>query len=105
MNLMHLESKLREIIKKIHLLHPEDPKVYEYWDAMTRYLTQDKAQTIEFVNNIESAELASEISSVFDDVASIFQDENFIAALELLQNKFPEENLEHMINAAKNNMY
>ena len=101
---MELKKHLQNVILKINELHPEDPKVYEYWDEMTYYLVQNKDTTITLVDSVDDESFAENISSVFDDVATKLQSENFIESIERLGERFPKANLSHMINAAKNNM-
>ncbi|WP_141215576.1 hypothetical protein [Hahella sp. CCB-MM4] len=101
---MTLKQKIDGIIRNINVLHKEDPKIYEYWDQLTECLIEDRNETLSFIKAIDNEEVAEDLSTVFDDVALTLQDERFIAAIEELSDKFPEANLSHMVNAAKNNI-
>lgn len=98
---MNFEAELNNIIKKINALHPEDPKIYDYWGDLTRILTIDEKETIRFLNDLEDENAVNIISSVFDDVALQLKSPDLLRCLESLQVKFPNLLLEHMIDAAR----
>lgn len=101
---MKLKKQIKDVILKINSLHPEDPKVYEYWEQMTAYLVRNTEATITLIDSINDQVFAEDLSSVFDDVATTLQSEDFIKSIERLSERCPEANLSNMINAAKNNM-
>jgi hypothetical protein len=99
-----LKNQVYAIIKKIRALHPEDTRIYEYWDEMTALLTTDENATIDFLMNCNDAETIDDISSSFADISYKLQSQRFIDCLDVLEKKFPQILIKHMISAAKDYM-
>jgi hypothetical protein len=99
---MKLETSVYNIVDQINKLHLEDPRVYDYWDDLTKVLSADEKLTIEFLDNLDDKNTVNTISSVFEDVAYRLQSLAFITCIESLQTKFPDLLLEHMVDAARN---
>lgn len=98
---MTLKTEVYSIIDKIKALHPEDPKINDYWDELTEVLSADEQATINFLYSLEDKEAVNHISSVFHDVAYRLQSPAFIKCIESLIPKFPDLILVHMVNWAK----
>lgn len=96
-----LKDQVNAIIKKIRALHLEDPKISDYWDEMSGLLTKDENATIEFLMSCNDAHTIDDISSSFMDISHKLQSQKFIACLDVLEKKFPEILLKHMVAAAK----
>jgi len=96
--------ELTEIIKKIEALHPEDPRIYNYWDELTEVLSANEAETVCFLDHLNDKEIANHISSVFYDTACRLKSAKFITSIEKLVKRFPDLLLVHMVNAAKEAM-
>jgi hypothetical protein len=99
---MKLETSVYNIVDQINELHIEDPKVYDYWDDLTKIFSADEKLTIEFLYSLEDKNVINTISSVFEDVAYRLQSPAFITCIESLQTRFPDLPLEHMVDAARN---
>ncbi len=98
---MTLATDIYNIINKIEKLHIEDPKIYDYWDELTKVLSANERATIQFLFSLEDKEAIDHISSVFEDVAYRLNSPEFILCIESLQTKFPDLLLVHMIDAAR----
>ena len=96
-----LKDQVNLVIKNIKALHPEDLKVYDYWDEITALLTADEQESITFLMTCDDAETIDYISSSFKDIAYKLQSQRFIDCLDILEKKFPEILIKHMIAAAR----
>ncbi|MTJ51615.1 hypothetical protein FJR38_02400 [Anabaena sp. UHCC 0253] len=99
---MKLKTSVYNIVDQINKLHLEDPKVYDYWDDLTKTLSADEKLTIQFLESLDDKNTVNTISAVFEDVAYNLQSLAFINYIESLQTKFPDLLLEHMVDAARN---
>lgn len=43
--------KIKELIKEREMLHPDDPRMEDYWNMLTEELIASEDDTIEFINN------------------------------------------------------
>lgn len=100
-----LKDQIDAIIKNIRALHPEDKRIYGYWDEMAALLAADEKETIAFLMSCGDAETIHDISSTFDDISYKLQSRKFIGCLDHLEKKFPEILLKHMVAAAKGVMF
>ncbi|MET1255835.1 hypothetical protein [Aliikangiella maris] len=98
---MSLISEIKVIVEQVNKLHPEDPKVYEYWEKLTELLSKDECSTISLLNDLDDSEIVEDLSSVFDDVSKNLQSNDFILCIESLEKRYPDLMLEHMVQAAK----
>jgi len=98
---MNLLSEVKALVKQVNDLHPEDPKVYEYWDKLTELLSKDENSTISLLSGLDDGDIVEDLSSVFDDISRNLQSREFILCIQTLDKRFPNLMLEHMVQAAK----
>jgi septum formation inhibitor MinC len=98
---MNLLSEIVIVVNKINELHPEDPKIYEYWERLADLLSENENATILLLNELDSEDIVENLSSVFDDVSKNLQSRDFILCLESLQNRYKNLEIAHMVQAAK----
>lgn len=85
-----LKDQIDAIIKNIRALHPEDKRIYGYWDEMAALLAADEKETIAFLMSCDDAETIHDISSTFDDISYKLQGRKFIGCLDHLEKSFPK---------------
>lgn len=83
------KEKIVDILCERVLIHQEDPVLEDLWNELIEILSEDMYDTINFLNNC-SKELLYYISEVFDDIYLKFDSKEFIDALYVLDEKFPE---------------
>jgi len=88
------------VTKEKKKLHINDPIINEYWDKLTKLLS----------NNLEDTKYVGEenlyhIGEVFEDISYIFQSKEFILFLEQLSKEYPQADLENDIKWAKEMLY
>ncbi|WLQ16696.1 hypothetical protein O5O45_12285 [Hahella aquimaris] len=98
---MSLLAEVKSLVVEVNKLHPEDPKVYEYWEKLTELLSKDESSTLSLFNDLDDSDIVEDLSSVFDDVSRNLQSKDFILCIESLERRYPDLMLEHMIQAAK----
>lgn len=94
-------EKIQYISGEIDKLHPNDPKILQFWDDMTGILSENEQETISFLNALTDPEVILNVSSVFEDISVRLQSRQFIACIEELQRKNQDLPLSGMIKAAK----
>lgn len=94
-------ERITQIVEEIEKLHPNDIKIYEYWDELTNILSKDEQATITYISNCQDKVIISNLSSVFEDIAYNLQSIPFIKELDKLKKKYPDLNLSSMIEIAK----
>ena len=87
------EMKIKELIRELELLHPDDPQIKDYWEVLTNEMSADENETIEFINNCTEHEIYW-LSTIFEDISFNFQSPYFIEVLNNIQKKYPQLNLE-----------
>ena len=95
-----MRGEIREIINNRKKLHPNDPKVEEYWEELTEVLVRDESETIDFLNECSEEDI-SWISEVFEDISEQLNSIVFIKALEKIEKKYPNLDLHDFIEDAK----
>jgi hypothetical protein len=95
------KGKIMNIINKIDSLHIEDPIISLYWRELAQALSEDTMETIEFLDSCNDENVINNISSVFDDISTNLQSQEFIKCLDRLEIKFPNLLLHHMIEVAR----
>ena len=98
---MSLFSEVKGLVEQVNELHPEDPKVYEYWDKLAELLSKDESSTISLLNDLDDGSIVEDLSSVFDDISRNLQSKDFIKCIDSLEKRYPDLMLEHMVQAAK----
>lgn len=88
-----------QIINKRAKLHPNDPAVERYWKQLTELLSEDLENTISLLDNCDE-ETAGWLSEVFEDVSYNLQSVEYINCLKRLAQKYPELNLDFIIDEA-----
>ena len=86
------EIKMKELIKKRERLHPDDPRTEDYWNMLTKELTVNEDDTIEFICNCNEHDIFW-LSEIFEDISDVFQSEKFIEVLKKVQEKYPKLDL------------
>lgn len=81
-------------------LHPDDPRVEEYWCKLTNELSQNEGETIEFLDECSEYEI-NWLSEIFEDISEKFQSIKFINFLRSLQKKYPSIDLRKDIEYAE----
>ncbi|EKQ51559.1 MULTISPECIES: hypothetical protein [unclassified Clostridium] len=85
------DNKILELIDERALLHPQDPKISEYWDEIIKAMGNDENKIIKFINGLDEYYLSYMIE-MLDDLASKLKSENYILAIEELAKKHPDVN-------------
>ncbi|MFJ7649247.1 hypothetical protein ACIQ1H_17035 [Lysinibacillus sp. NPDC097279] len=81
-------QNVTDIIEKMKVLHINDPTIYKYWEQLILEFN-DENDTISFLDSCTEEE-ANWISSVFDDLAHIFQSRAYADCLKRVSKKYPE---------------
>ena len=102
--LMLDREKILNTIYKIDSLHLEDPSISIYWDELNKLLSEDKKETIDFLDSCNDENVINNISSVFDDISIKLQSQDFIQCLDRLEVKFSNLFIHHMIEVARDSI-
>ncbi|MBD5136620.1 MAG: hypothetical protein K2I03_05155 [Lachnospiraceae bacterium] len=97
------EMKIRGLVKELEKLDPNDPRIEDYWKLLTKEMSINVDETIEFINSCNENEVYW-LSPIFEDISWIFQSQKFIEALKRLQEKYPKLDLEVDIMYAEMSM-
>ncbi len=100
---MDKEQLLNEIIQlteKRASLHINDPAIYDYWERYSELLSKDIENTKWVLEQVEEERLYW-ISEAFEDISEKLQSLVFIDFLKILQQKYPNIDMEYDIIAAK----
>lgn len=85
--------------KKLHL--NDDNGIKEIWNQLTLLLSKDIEETILLFNKASEEEV-SWASEIFEDIALVVKNQKYIHCLEMLNKKFPDSQIAHSIEIAKN---
>ncbi|MBF2453566.1 hypothetical protein [Listeria seeligeri] len=88
------------LIKRKSLNMNDDFGIQKCWTEMTKILTQNADETINYFNECNEDDLYY-ISEVFEDIAEKLQSEKFINCLRKLDKKFPGLEMTKDINIAE----
>ncbi len=94
-----MKSAIEQIIAKIEAMHINDPRVNDELDEITRILATDETRAIETINLLDENTI-NWISSLFADLAYVFQSRKFIETIVALEQKFPMIDLRIWIDDA-----
>lgn len=81
-------ERIRSLIHKRSGLHPNDPRIDEYWVKIASILSIDERLTIDFMEQCSEEEIKW-IAEVFDDISFNLQSITFIQFIKELRVKFP----------------
>lgn len=93
-------NKIEKNIEERKKLHPDDPRVVEKWNELTKIFIQNEESTIVYLNGC-CKENIDWISEIFEDISEQLQSSRFIECIEKLAVKYPDLNLEQDILYAK----
>lgn len=93
-------TQVLNFIQERKNIDDNDPALYDFWQRFSNHLGRREKQTIEYLENCTSADILC-ISEVFEEISALLQSKEYIRCLDKLVVKFPELNLEHSVNAAK----
>jgi len=94
---------VEDIIEERKKMHPDDPRIIEKWNELTRIFIQNEENTIMYLNNC-SKENVKWISEIFEDISEQLKSLRFIECIEQLSNKYSDLNLEQDILYAKKSL-
>ncbi|MCY9546788.1 hypothetical protein [Lysinibacillus xylanilyticus] len=92
-------GNITNIIEKMKELHINDPAIENYWNQLVLEFNAEK-DTIHFLDTCTEEE-ASWISSIFDDLAHVFQSKEYADCLKRLDKKYPNLLIAHDIELAE----
>lgn len=95
-----LQSDIESLLDERAKLHPNDPKIENYWDKISSLLGKDLSSTITVFYSLSENHILL-LSEVFDDIAIALQSYDFICALRELENKFPNIDISSSISIAE----
>lgn len=95
-----LKEKATDLICEGILLEMNDPSIAVIWDELTSLLSVDSEKTINYLNECNNKEIEF-LSAVFEDIAYNLKSNRYIMELENLKNKFPNLNLDSIVDLAK----
>lgn len=95
-----LNEKATDLICEGILLEMNDPSIAVIWDELTSLLSVDSEKTINYLNECNNKEIEF-LSAVFEDIAYNLKSNRYIMELENLKNKFPNLNLDSIVDLAK----
>lgn len=95
-----LNQKVTDLIYEGMLLDINDPSIADIWDDLIHLLSVDSENTINYLGECNEKEIEF-LSAVFEDVAYNLKSEKYILELENLRSKFPNLNLDSIVNLAK----
>lgn len=87
------EMKIKDLIKELEKLHPDDPRIKDYWEQLTKEMSISEAEAIEFISNCNEHEVYW-LSAIFEDVSLNLQSRRFIDVLKEIQKKYPQLDLQ-----------
>jgi len=97
---MEYKDYIKNLIQERSKLHPDDPRIQNYWNLLTKMLSENENDTIEFLNECEESELYW-LSEIFEDISQNLQSINFVKFLHTLKDKFPSLDLDVDIEYAE----
>ncbi|MGX7418019.1 hypothetical protein ACWOFR_04350 [Carnobacterium gallinarum] len=98
---MELKNEMATILKKRKSLNINDDfGIEKCWNEMTKFLTQNEDEAIDYLNECNEDDLYY-ISEIFEDISEKLQSERFIACLRNLDKKFPELDMTKDIDIAE----
>ncbi len=97
---MEYKDYIKNLIQERSKLHPDDPRIQNYWNLLTKMLSENENDTIEFLNECEESELYW-LSEIFEDISQNLQSINFVKFLHTLKDKFPNLDLDVDIEYAE----
>ncbi|MFP1648692.1 hypothetical protein [Enterococcus mundtii] len=98
---MKLNKEMGNILKKRKELDiNNDFRIEKCWDEMTKNLTKNEEETIDYLNGCDKDDLYY-ISEIFEDISEKLQSQRFIAVLRKLDKKFPELDMTKDIDIAE----
>lgn len=95
-----LKEKATDLICEGILLDMNDPSIAVIWDELTSLLSVDVEKTINYLNECNNLEIEF-LSAVFEDIAYNLKSNRYIMEIENLKNKFPNLNLDSIVDLAK----
>jgi hypothetical protein len=81
--------------------HGAAPDLDEYWDEIVDMLSEDIEETRNFLKEECNEHQIWYMSGYYEDISYKFQSHEFINILEELQKKYPNIDIEHDIQCAK----
>lgn len=99
-NVMEYKDYIKNLIQERSKLHPDDPRIQNYWNLLTKMLSENENDTIEFLNECEESELYW-LSEIFEDISQNLRSINFVKFLHTLKDKFPSLDLDVDIEYAE----
>lgn len=81
-------------------LHDNDPAIYFFWNKFADFMSANEEGTILFIEECDE-DTADWMSEIFEDISKRLKSQKFIAALELLNEKYPNLNLTSFVDGAK----
>jgi len=98
---MNLNEKMNDILKIRKSLHMNDSHgIYECWDEMVKQLSENEADTLDYLNHCSDNDLYF-VSEVFEDVSVNLKSDRFIQCLRKLDVKYPELEMTNDIDIAE----
>ncbi|MGE8034126.1 hypothetical protein [Lysinibacillus sp. NPDC093692] len=98
MKMVH-KKNITGIIEKMKNLHINDPTIEIYWDTLVSKFSDEK-NTIQFLDTCTEEE-AYWVSSVFDDLAHVYQSKDYAECLKRLEKKYPNLLISYDIELAE----
>ena len=86
-------NRVKTLIKEREILHPDDPRIEEYWEMLIKELTVEETATIEFISKCNEHDIYW-LSEIFEDISMIFKSPKFIQTLKDVQIKYPKLDLQ-----------
>ncbi|MGG0824397.1 hypothetical protein ABE099_16150 [Paenibacillus turicensis] len=96
-------EKVRAVLGARALLDDNDPSIKQKWTELIELLSKDEDLTLAFFNQCSKTELLL-LSEVFEDVAYNLQSRKFIDLLYLLDERYPDLDLNSHIQIAESYM-
>lgn len=85
--------KIKNLINERKRLHPDDPRVKDYWKLLTKELIINEEDTISFIQNCSEHDVYW-LSEIFEDISEVFKSQKFIDNLKNVQMKYSNLDLE-----------
>lgn len=96
-------KKVRAVLGERALLDDNDPTIKQKWTKLIELLSTDEGLTVAFLNQCTKIELLF-LSEVFEEVAYKLQSRKFIDCLYLLDERYPDLDLNSHIQIAESYM-